>query len=480
MNDPLSDSQLTPMPRRLRVPPVGRTPGCAVLWRSESDGWSAPPLHLPSPLLLLRVNAQGTRVLSPEGGLVAHHEDRAFTPFHWIEEILGALSGSVRGTERRLFHSPVFPLAIVCASYEYGRYFHPHEHCFPHVEQSETDDLFVSFHSTGFVLKNDQWTLVGRPPGPETRWRGWTVSAAQTEWPRPPALSAGSSSRTAVALPDGRAQAATPCMAPEDYRRALGAIRGHLRAGDIYQANMTVRFDGRTAASPDRVFAAGIRQGGDRFAALVRASNCSYVSFSPELLLRKWGRSICTRPIKGTRFRTPMEDDHEIEEDLAASGKDRAEHIMIVDLERNDLGRLCEYGTIRVDPLMAITRHPTLFHLESTVWGTLRARVGLRDLFAAMFPGGSVTGAPKRRALEIIAELENRPRGIYCGAMGWIDCRGDAELNLPIRTATVHDDGRYSFHGGGGIVADSQPEQEWRELNDKIVFLREAFARASG
>ncbi|MDK2971937.1 MAG: para-aminobenzoate synthetase component [Candidatus Sumerlaeota bacterium] len=481
MTDSGSDSQLTPMPRRLQVPLVGQLPGSTVLWRSAEEGWSAPPLHLPSPLLILRVNpVEGSVVQTPEGDVVARHEDPAFMPFRWIQEILATLSDSARGTERRLFQAPVFPLAIVCAAYEYGRYFHPHEHCFPHAPQNDIDDLFVSFHCTGFVRKDERWSLVGRPPRAGTQWKGWEVPRRMAEWPPPPAFSIASSS-SVVPLPDfsGTEIEPVPAMSSDSYHGAIAAIHRHLRAGDIYQANMTLRFEGKTSASADRIFAAGLRSGGDRFAACMRTSNCTHVSFSPELLMRKWGRSICTKPVKGTRARSPFESDHEVEEELATSAKDKAEHVMIVDLERNDLGRLCEYGTVRVDPMLSITRHPTLFHLESTVSGTLRASVDLRDVFSAIFPGGSVTGAPKRRALEVIAALENRPRGIYCGALGWIDHRGDCEFNLPIRTATLHDDHRLHLYGGGGIVADSRADDEWREIQHKIRFMREAVMKAT-
>src|SRR5690606_15464300 len=154
--------------------------------------------------------------------------------------------------------------------------------------------------------------------------------------------------------------------------------------------------------------------------------------------------------------------------------------IMIVDLERNDIGRLCEYGTVRVDPMMQTTTHPTVVHLESSVQGTLRANIGLRELVSCMFPGGSVTGAPKRRAMEIIGQLENRPRGIYCGAMGWVDHRGDCEFNLPIRTATLYDNFRLHYYAGGGIVADSTADEEWAELHQKARFIGEIVHNLAG
>jgi anthranilate/para-aminobenzoate synthase component I len=162
-----------------------------------------------------------------------------------------------------------------------------------------------------------------------------------------------------------------------------------------------------------------------------------------------------------------------------ASAKDRAEHVMIVDLERNDLGRVCRTGSVRVDELMRLCALPTVFHLVSTVRGRLRADVGLEALLRATFPGGSVTGAPKRRAMEIIDELEPARREIYTGATGWLGAAGDLDLAVAIRTATVTA-GRLSLWVGGGIVADSDPAAEWEETEVKARAFRAACARAGG
>ncbi|MBI5154569.1 anthranilate synthase component I family protein [Candidatus Poribacteria bacterium] len=462
-------------------PPIPPLPGSAAFWRSDAEGWCHPPLILTSPLLLLRVSGRGTRVETPAGELVEEHDDPAVTPFHWLEEILESLAAGGSGTDRRPFARPIFPIAAMCVNYEYGRFFNPYEHCFPHAPAATTDDILISFHTTGFCWKDGRWSLVGRPPGRETHWRKWRVPREAGDWPKPPAVA------DATPLPQhyAAALAVTPEEEPvarvtrAEYESAVERIHGHLAAGDIYQANLTVRFDGRTRTSAEDLFAAGIASGGERYAALVHGPGYSHVSFSPELLFRKWGRSITTTPIQGTRPRGGSpEEDGQLSGELLASAKDRAEHIMIVDLERSDIGRLCEYGSVRADPVMELTTHPTVHHLESVVTGTLRTRVTLRDIFTALFPGGSVTGAPKRRALEVIASLENRPREIYCGAMGWVDSRGDAEFNLPIRTATLHHNGRIRLYAGGAIVADSTAGGEWDELNQKLAFMRNALSLA--
>lgn len=485
----MESKRQTGLVRPTKIPMPGSVPGAALLWPSQESGWSHPPLLLPHPLLVVRVNAQGTQVLTAEGELVASSEDNVFTPFRWIEELVASIRMASVGTERKLFTSPSFPLATFIASYEFGRIFHPHEHCFPYARQAEVDDLVVGIHATGFVLRKGRWEVVGRPPLPRRIWGDWEVPERLCDWPRPPVFlkSDASTEDESLAIQgledvglDLPGPQLNPSLPPSRYRDAVNRIHHHLEAGDIYQANLTVQFEGRTTVRPERLFLEGLRAGGDRYAALAYGLDCAHVSFSPELLVRKWGRSLITRPIKGTCPRPAEDQLHIASRDLALSEKDRAEHVMIVDLERNDFGRLCEYGSIRVEPLMEVTVHPTVLHMESTVTGTVRPTVGFRDIMAAIFPGGSVTGAPKRRAMEIIGELENRPRGIYCGAMGWVDFRGDCELNLPIRTATIHGDGRVRMPAGGGIVADSTASSEWDELQHKLAFLKNALAAAEG
>jgi len=192
------------------------------------------------------------------------------------------------------------------------------------------------------------------------------------------------------------------------------------------------------------------------------------VSNSPERFLAVApDGTVETRPIKGTRPRGDTPDaDRAAAEALRASAKDRAEHVMIVDLERNDLGRVCRTGSVEVASLARVVALPTVFHLISTVRGRLRANVGLTALLEATFPGGSITGAPKRRAMQIIDELEPAPRGPYTGATGWLGAAGDLDLAIAIRTAAVRA-GRLSLSVGGGVVADSAPEGELAETDVK-------------
>ena len=215
--------------------------------------------------------------------------------------------------------------------------------------------------------------------------------------------------------------------------------------------------------------AAALRAGAPApFGAFIAAAtgDAWLVGNSPELFLALDGRAgVETRPIKGTAPATEGRR-RSGREALLASAKDRAEHVMIVDLERNDLGRVCETGSVRLDGVGRVLELPTVLHLVSTVRGRLRADVGLAALLAATFPGGSITGAPKRRAMEIIDELEPVARGPYTGATGWLGAAGDLELAVAIRTALVSA-GRRTLSLGGGIVADSTPEGEWTETEVK-------------
>ena len=267
---------------------------------------------------------------------------------------------------------------------------------------------------------------------------------------------------------------------PAGFARAVNRIKEFISAGDIYQANLSQRFRTRYEGDPFRLFL-GLRQTAPApFSAFLDGGGFTVVSMSPErfLHLDPETRRIETRPIKGTRprGRTAAEDRH-LARELVHSGKDRAEHVMIVDLERNDLGRVARVGTVQVRELSLLETFPTLFHLTSTVEGTLAPGRDRVDLLKATFPGGSITGAPKIRAMQVIDELETVRRGIYTGSLGYLSFTGGMDLNVAIRTIVVRD-GRAEFHVGAGIVADSDPEGEYQETLLKGRSLREALEAA--
>ena len=262
----------------------------------------------------------------------------------------------------------------------------------------------------------------------------------------------------------------TSSLDEHGFRAGVAAIRDAIAAGDVYQVCLTRRLSAPLPPGADICALGDALAVGNPapHAAVVRLPSigCHVASASPELFLRRDGDRVTTSPIKGTAA-----------DEAGFLPKDRAENVMIVDLVRNDLGRVCEWGSVEVPALCAVERHPGLVHLVSTVTGRLRPGAGWAELLAATFPPGSVTGAPKLAALDHIARLEPVPRGPYCGAVGWVDAdarRGD--LNVAIRTFWFAD-GRVHLGTGGGITWDSTPDGEWYETELKA---RRLLAVASG
>ena len=254
----------------------------------------------------------------------------------------------------------------------------------------------------------------------------------------------------------------------EGYLDAVARVIEYIFAGDIFQANLSQRLEAPLAGTPLDLYRRLRRRNPAPFAAFLDCGDVVIASSSPERFLRVHdGRQVETRPIKGTRPRgVGPEHDAALALALAESDKDRAENVMIVDLLRNDLSRVCRPGTVRVPELFAIEHYATVHHMVSTVVGELAPEHDGVDLLRAAFPGGSITGAPKVRAMQIIAELEPTARGAYCGAIGYVSVTGALDTNIVIRTYLVLGRDVY-FQVGGGIVADSDPEQEYRETLDK-------------
>ena len=261
-----------------------------------------------------------------------------------------------------------------------------------------------------------------------------------------------------------------------EYLDAVRRVRQYILAGDLFQANIAQRFDAPLAGSPFALYCRLRHRSPAPYAAWLDAGRFQIMSASPERFLRLDGRRVETRPIKGTRPRSadPARD-AALGAELAASAKDRAENVMIVDLLRNDLSRVCRPGTVRAAELLALEALPTVFHLVSTVTGELEPERDAFDLLRAAFPGGSITGAPKVRAMEVIAELEPSRRAAYCGSIGYVSVTGDMDTSIVIRTC-VAAGGRAYFQAGGGIVADSDPAAEYEETLDKARALIESLA----
>jgi para-aminobenzoate synthetase component 1 len=253
----------------------------------------------------------------------------------------------------------------------------------------------------------------------------------------------------------------------EGYLEAVAKAREYICAGDIFQVNLSQRFETELNTPPFELYKRLRKINPAPFANYFNFDGVSIVGASPERFLKLRGDWVETRPIKGTkpRGKTPAED-RALAESLVKSVKDRAENTMIVDLERNDIGRVCRYGTVKVTELAILETYPTVFHLTSTVVGQLREGKDRIDLLKATFPGGSITGAPKVRAMEIIDELEPTRRGVYTGSLGYLSFGGDMDLNIVIRTIVIKG-GKAYFQVGGAIVYDSEPESEYIETLDK-------------
>jgi para-aminobenzoate synthetase component 1 len=259
-----------------------------------------------------------------------------------------------------------------------------------------------------------------------------------------------------------------------EYLERVVRVREYIAAGDVYQINLTQRFAAAYNGDPYALYRRLRAASPAPFAAYLDGGDFQVLSSSPERFLRIHGREVETSPIKGTRRRgvTP-EEDRRMQAELLGSEKDRAELLMIVDLERNDLGRVCEPGSVRVEELNRLETHPTVHHLVATVHGRLRPECDALDAVRAAFPGGSITGAPKIRAMQIIDELETCRRGVYTGAIGYLGFDGRCDLNIAIRTMLCRQ-GQVYYHVGGGIVWDSEPEAEFQETLDKGRAMRAA------
>jgi para-aminobenzoate synthetase component 1 len=350
-----------------------------------------------------------------------------------------------------------FPLAggvVACLGYELGAW------TVPGLRRPSAGVLAVLRRYDPLLVfehRRARWTIVGSTPA-LPHW----IDRVGT----PPILPAGP-----LATDELRAG-----FARDDYRNAIARIHAYLRAGDVYQVNLTQPFTTRLTGPAWALHARLALSHPAPYAAYVDLGDAVIVANSPELWLRRRGDLVETRPIKGTRPRAadPARD-AALAAELTTDAKERAEHVMIVDLERNDLGRVALPGSVRVTDHAALESHPTVHHLVSRVTARLRPDVGWRELLAATFPGGSITGAPKRRAMEIIAELEPGPRGVYTGAIGLVDPRGHCELGLPIRTGVVRD-GMLAYHAGGGIVVDSDADRELDECWLKTAAVRAALA----
>ncbi len=297
-------------------------------------------------------------------------------------------------------------------------------------------------------LKNGKIWYVTDPSGPRF----------QDVWDRASAMPPTQPYETALLRNDWTAT---------EFQEAVRRAKTYVADGHIYQVNLSHRSSAQFMGSPSTLYTRFRKEAKGNMGAYLGFSNQQILSGSPERLVRINGDQIITQPIKGTLARAHTdEEDERLRTELFNSEKNQAELLMIVDLARNDLARVCIPGSVHVDPLVKIRTLPHLHHLESTVKGQLTPNTPHLDALIALFPAGSITGAPKIRATEIIQELEPRCREVYTGSIGYFGCNGVTDFNVAIRTMTIHD-GQVVFHSGGGIVADSDPHLEWEETQTK-------------
>ncbi|NWK72530.1 anthranilate synthase component I [Bacillus paramycoides] len=257
----------------------------------------------------------------------------------------------------------------------------------------------------------------------------------------------------------------------EGFMKAVERIQEYIGAGDVFQVNLSTRQERTLHTHPLEIYTSLREINPSPYMGYLELGDFQIVSGSPELLIKKQGKEVSTRPIAGTRSRGASEqEDEELAKELIENEKERAEHVMLVDLERNDLGRVCKYGTVEVDEFMIIEKYSHVMHIVSNVRGEVEEDKDAFDLVKAVFPGGTITGAPKIRTMEIIEELEPVRRGIYTGSIGWIGYSGDTELNIVIRTLLAKD-GQAHVQAGAGIVIDSNPKNEYKESLKKAIAL---------
>ena len=405
----------------------------------------------------ISLERQGTSTRIQEAG--GSFRESLGDPLQLLREVLG---------ERVAPPIPGLPFAggaIGYLGYELGRCFAPLDK--PRPPDLPLPDMAVGVYDWVVLVDHRQkrcWLVAaGRDPRTDKQWP--RLRALFHEPPRPP------STHHKPAWPAAQVRADTT---REDYTRIFHRVQHYIRAGDCYQVNLAVRFRlplGEENFSVDPwLLYRGLRASYPApHAAFFRIPSGSVLSLSPERFLQLRGGRVRTCPIKGTRPRgaTPAEDQRLLRQ-LVASPKDRAENLMIVDLLRNDLGKTCLPGSVRVPELFTPHSYASVHHLVSTVTGTLAPDQDALELLRGCFPGGSITGAPKLRAMQIIEELESHRRNVYCGSLFYLGYAGDMDSSIAIRTLVCADHSLY-YWAGGGLVADSREEAEYREILDKAA-----------
>jgi para-aminobenzoate synthetase component 1 len=399
------------------------------------------------PSVTLRTCGPITEIAARDGRVESSRE----SPFALLRERLGAVSAPLEAL-------PFCGGAIGYFGYDLGRRLER----LPAVAAADVamPDLALGIYDWAVIVDHEArrtW-LVGGGRDPRTFER-WQELVARLESPR----------ATRPASPFRVLSRASSSFSRPQYAEAFRNVQRHIRDGDCYQVNLTQRFKARAEGDAWHAYLRLREINPAPFAAYLDLPDGKVLSSSPELFLRVTGDRVETKPIKGTRARSAdRARDRALAEELRASPKDRAENVMIVDLLRNDLGKSCAPGSIHVSKLFDVETFASVHHLVSTVEGRLAPGKHALDLLEGCFPGGSITGAPKLRAMQIIEELEPQRRGVYCGCIGYVGYDGNLDLNIAIRTLVQHGDSIYAW-AGGGVVADSDVDAEYQESLDKAA-----------
>jgi para-aminobenzoate synthetase component 1 len=406
------------------------------------------------PVRLLLTRGEQTKIAHPNGRAVISNED----PFQLLREALGPIVEGVDGV-------PFCGGAIGYFGYDLGRRL---ERLPSLAEDMENlPEMAVGIYDWSLVVDHQAQ-------------RSWLVGKNQARLERYRRLLQGERARTAqmpTITPYRVLGEVCSNMTRDEYLASIASIKQYILEGDCYQVNFAQRFSVVAEGDPWLAYKELRRLNAAPFAAYLNMPHCQVMSTSPERFLEVRAGHVETKPIKGTapRGEDPIED-MMLAELLKRSPKDQAENLMIVDLLRNDLGKVCATGSVQVPELFKLESYARVHHLVSKVCGNLAQGQDALSLLRACFPGGSITGAPKLRAMEIIEELEPHRRGIYCGSIGYIGFNGDMDCNIAIRTM-IHADGITRLWAGGGIVADSDPEAEYRETYHKASALLDLLQR---
>ncbi len=416
-----------------------------------------------APLLTLELGDNSTLINAGSDKITIEHKS-ALQPFSGLQRILDTFT-----VKKQQAELPLLGGLVGFTSYEIVKFFEPRLQ--PLLPTSEYPLGLYYFVDTLLVF--DHYTRRMRLLRLQHEGESLTGGAHQVTLDEIREALAGQIERRDTALESIHNGYHSNFEQPQ-FEEIVEKAQKHIFAGDIFQVVVSQRETHKTTVDPFYVYRALRMLNPSPYMFYLQFDNLELIGSSPEALVKLQGRRALVRPIAGTRRRgRSEEEDHELARELKQNEKERAEHIMLVDLGRNDLGRVCDYGSVNVSSLMRLEHYSHVMHLTSVVEGTLNKEFNQFDLLRSTFPAGTVSGAPKLRAMEIIADLERQQRGPYAGAVGYFSLSGDIDMCITIRTIVKRGDSVH-LQGGAGIVADSVPEQEYKETRNKIAALKQA------